>query len=160
MSTRNYLFTGLLLLLAACNYSSHDQIVTYDTIPAADTGIPRISEPNLIYAGLLPCADCGGIETILTFIPDSMTYRMTETYLNTGAGDKVFESNGTYAVNRGTVQDTGAWVYLLNPGDQDKSRAFKQERDSAIRMLDRNWNEINSTLNYFLVRMNDSTLVK
>src|SRR6187402_2496419 len=133
MSSRIHLFTGLFLTMAACNYRSHDQIVTYDTIPAADTGIPRISEPNLTYAGKLPCLDCGGIETVLTFIPDSMTYRMKETYLNTGAGDKVLESNGTYAVNRGTVQDTGASVYLLNPGDHDKSRAFKQERDSAIR---------------------------
>jgi copper homeostasis protein (lipoprotein) len=157
MTLRNYVIAALLLALWSCNYSNPDQIVTYDTIPSTDAGTTRISEPNLVFSGKLPCADCGGIETVLTFIPDSMTYRMKETYLNTGEGDKVFESNGTYAVNRGTVQDSGAGVYLLNPGDAEKSRAFKQETDSAIRMLDRNLNEFQSALNYYLVRVADTT---
>src|SRR4051794_38368415 len=98
MSLRNYAIAVLLFSFASCNYRNPDQIVTYDTIPSVETGIIKLSEPILIYSGKLPCADCAGIETVLTFIPDSMTYRMKETYLNTGEGDKVFESNGTYAV--------------------------------------------------------------
>jgi uncharacterized lipoprotein NlpE involved in copper resistance len=91
-----------------------------------------------------------------------MLYRLKEVYLNTGEGDKVFESTGTYAINRGTTQDTMAMVYQLNPGENDKIRAFKSVNDSALLVLDRNLDEIKSALNYYLVRVQiiapDSTI--
>jgi len=35
---------------------------------------------NGTYEGILPCADCPGLETIITFNPDG-TYHMEETYI-------------------------------------------------------------------------------
>jgi copper homeostasis protein (lipoprotein) len=161
MTVWKYLAACTLLTVVACNYRNPDQIVVYDTIPGP-VEIPNgnISSPEMKYSGKLPCADCGGIETVLTFIPDSMIYRMSETYLNTGDGDKTFESTGTYAMNRGTVQDSGAIVFQLNPGDSEKTRAFKEVGDNSILMLDRNFNEINSSLNYYLVKVVDSLAVQ
>lgn len=142
-------FTG-----ASCNYQNPDQYVVYDTLAVhTNSQIVRPSQPTMKFSGQLPCADCAGIYTELTLIPDSMTYRMKETYLNTGQGDQTFFSTGTYAINRGTTQDTGATVYQLNPGDQENGRAYKNINDSAIQALDRNLDEINSSLNYFLVKV-------
>jgi len=45
------------------------------------------------YKGTLPCADCEGIETEITFNADE-TYKMTMKYK--GKGDKVFEEIGDY----------------------------------------------------------------
>lgn len=157
MSVRNLFLAAWLLAGTGCNYRNPDQHIIYDTIPSAETSQVKLSVPDLVYSGKIPCADCGGILTTLRLIPDSMTYRMKEIYLNTGEGDKVFESAGVYAVNKGTIQDTAATVYLLNPGDAEKSRAYKLENDSSIRVLDRNLNEINSTLNYSLLKIADST---
>lgn len=163
MTYWKYLVTASLLGLSSCNFRNPDQIVVYDTIPAPENVIPSVSSnPEMTFSGKLPCADCAGIMTELTLVPDSMLYRLKEVYLNTGEGDKVFESTGTYAINRGTTQDTLAMVYQLNPGENDKIRAFKSVNDSALLVLDRNFDEINSALNYYLVRVQiiapDSTI--
>jgi len=159
MTVWKYLAVGTLLTVTACNYRNPDQIVVYDTIPGpAEMITGKLSSPLIKFAGKLPCADCAGIETELIFVPDSMIYRMRETYLNTGDGDKTFESTGTYALNRGTVQDSGATVFQLNPGDSERMRAFKEVGDDSILMLDRNLNEINSSLNYYLVKVSADTL--
>ena len=131
--------------------------MTYDTIPSTEEiTMNKIIQPQMTFTGTLPCADCGGIKTELTFIPDSMIYRMRETYLNTGMGNKLYETTGTYAINVGTTEDSGASVYQLNPGDTERVRVFRTEADTIIVMLDRHLNEIKSTLNYRLVRERDS----
>ncbi len=45
------------------------------------------------YSGILPCADCTGIETLLALNPDN-TYRLRSTHL--GRDAKVFEETGTF----------------------------------------------------------------
>lgn len=157
MKAGHYLALALLLTSASCNFRSQDPIVTYDTIPSTEEiTLNKIIQPHMTFYGTLPCADCGGIKTELTFIPDSMIYRMRETYLNTGMGDKQYESTGPYAINVGTAEDSGASVYQLNPGDTERIRSFRTENDTIIVMLDRHLHEIKSTLSYKLVRVRDS----
>ena len=50
---------------------------------------------NGTYKGVLPCADCEGIETELELNLDK-TYKLKETYLGKGDG-KAFESKGSFA---------------------------------------------------------------
>lgn len=149
-----------LISAVSCNFKNTEPVIVYDTIPAPTESLETfVSQPPMLFAGRLPCADCAGINTELYFYPDSMTFRIRETYINTGEGDKLFESTGTYAVNTGTTQDSGAKVYRLHPGDNEKARAFKVINDSALLMLDRNLDEIQSSLNYYLVRVPDSLLM-
>jgi len=49
---------------------------------------------NGTYKGVLPCADCEGIETELELNADK-TYELKETYLGKGDG-KAFESKGSF----------------------------------------------------------------
>ena len=56
------------------------------------------------YAGVLPCADCEGIEIDLT-INENNTYILRTRYL--GKGDKVFEHQGTF-----TWGKNGSVIYL------------------------------------------------
>jgi heat shock protein HslJ len=46
------------------------------------------------YKGVLPCADCEGLETVLC-INENNTYKLQTRYL--GKGDKVFEQKGTFS---------------------------------------------------------------
>jgi heat shock protein HslJ len=49
------------------------------------------------YKGVLPCADCEGIETSLN-LNENATYTLRTTYL--GKGNKIFEQKGTYSWNK------------------------------------------------------------
>ncbi len=49
------------------------------------------------YKGILPCADCEGIETTIT-INENLTYSMTTKYI--GKGEKVFQKKGTFLWNK------------------------------------------------------------
>lgn len=49
------------------------------------------------YKGVLPCADCEGIETSLC-LNENATYTLRTTYL--GKGNKIFEQKGTYSWNK------------------------------------------------------------
>jgi len=48
------------------------------------------------YEGILPCADCPGLQTLITFNSDS-TFYMEETYLE--RSDKPIITNGTWALD-------------------------------------------------------------
>ncbi|WP_089604399.1 copper resistance protein NlpE [Acinetobacter piscicola] len=98
------------LLLTACAKPTHnaaeDIQTTAQTQAAADheAATPTVdSEHNAQtsldwageYLGLLPCADCSGIETKLELKQDD-TYELTEKYQDKGDG-KEFKSQGTFS---------------------------------------------------------------
>ncbi|GHB72527.1 hypothetical protein GCM10007390_28240 [Persicitalea jodogahamensis] len=49
------------------------------------------------YKGMLPCADCAGVETVITLNEDG-TYAKKTTYLGKG-GKNTFEEKGKYSWN-------------------------------------------------------------
>ncbi|MBC6490547.1 copper resistance protein NlpE N-terminal domain-containing protein [Flavihumibacter stibioxidans] len=49
------------------------------------------------YSGILPCADCDGIETLVQLNPDK-TYTLKRKYL--GKSDKVYSGSGTFSWNK------------------------------------------------------------
>jgi len=94
------------LLAAGCNQKSP----TPDS-PAASTPAPAAAPKAATgdnsmtsvdwagsYSGVVPCADCEGIETTLTLNSDR-TYVMRTKYL--GRDDKVFEQKGTFTWDEG-----------------------------------------------------------
>ncbi|WP_165697994.1 copper resistance protein NlpE [Flavobacterium nackdongense] len=57
------------------------------------------------YKGVIPCADCEGIETELILNPD-LSYVMKTKYMGKGDG-KIFEENGSFVWD-----SSGGWISL------------------------------------------------
>lgn len=91
---------------------------------------------NGTYKGVLPCADCEGIETELELNADK-TYELKETYLGKGDG-KAFESKGSFQfdANKTSV------IELDKTGDNRKY--FVAE--GYLKALDMEGNEITGDL--------------
>lgn len=91
----------IICLFAACsekNTSSQETVETEEITPAntlheADNSMTSL-DWNGTYSGIVPCADCTGIETTLTLNRD-MTYTIVTNYL--GRNDALEETfNGTF----------------------------------------------------------------
>lgn len=94
------------------------------------------------YKGVLPCADCEGIETVVTLNEDG-TYQVTSTYLGKGE-DNVFEESGNY-----TWKDNGSDIVLE---DEDGENTMYFVAENKIIRLDMEGNRIEGALadNYVL----------
>ena len=81
---KNLLLLALPLLLAACQTPSAPATDSTDTSTVVDshTAENALDWPGR-YAGLLPCADCEGIQTQLTLNADK-TYVLEEHYVKNG----------------------------------------------------------------------------
>lgn len=91
------------------------------------------------YQGVLPCADCGGLDTTL-FLEKDGTFILQETYRDTKDGDKTFASYGLWA----RTADR-----LVLTGGSGEKRYFRPAGNN-LQMLDRNGVPIASKLNYVL----------
>ena len=97
-----------------------------------------------LYAGIVPCADCPGIDTSIAFTPEG-TYSMSETYQEEGGGS--FVTKGTW-----TVREDGKTV-LLDPEDkEERDRWYEVVSATELRALDRDGKAIDSKLDYSLRR--------
>lgn len=92
------------------------------------------------YQGVLPCADCSGLETSL-FLEEDGTFILQETYLGTKDGDRTFASYGTWARTADKL--------VLTESNGDK-RYFRPQGKN-LQMLDQSGLPIESKLNYVLV---------
>lgn len=91
---------------------------------------------NGTYKGVLPCADCEGIETELELKADK-TYELKETYLGKGDG-KAFESKGSFQFDANNT----SVIKLDKTGDNRKY--FVAE--GYLKALDMEGNEITGDL--------------
>lgn len=109
------------------------------------------------YRGLLPAADCAGIDYILT-LNDSIAgadtlfaLRMVYIEGDNNGGDITFDSRGR---QQQFELDTKRG-YRLMPDDGDVATYLVIENDSTLRMADSTLNCIDSPFNYKLVRINE-----
>jgi uncharacterized lipoprotein NlpE involved in copper resistance len=97
-----------------------------------------------LYAGMLPCADCAGIDTSIAFTPEG-GYSMSETYQD--ADQSSFVTKGTW-----TVREDGKTL-LLDPEDkEERDRWYEIVSMSELRALDMEGKAIDSTLDHSLRR--------
>ncbi len=109
------------------------------------------------YTGTLPCADCPGIVVELTLVTNAQTgdpvqYRERRTYLEADEnGDATIVETGTWEIHRTDEPFSERIEYHLRP---DKSDVVFRYRlvNNALRLLDHAGNDIESILNYTLVR--------
>ena len=97
-----------------------------------------------LYAGILPCADCPGIDTSIAFTPEG-GYSMSETYQGEGGGS--FVTKGTW-----TLREDGKTL-LLDPEDkEERDRWYEIVSASELRALTPDGKPIESNLDYSLRR--------
>ncbi len=102
------------------------------------------------FKGTLPCADCPGIVTEITFINDNLLYHETDTYMERNVTNQL---TGSYTTDRGYKEDDDATVYVLDDDKRGHERRFLKLNDSTILMLDGKVEIIHTTLNYQLYRV-------
>ncbi len=99
------------------------------------------------FEGVLPCADCAGLDTKLSLVESKPgagagTYIMSEDYI--GKSSKPFESSGTWNTVEGTSRDPLATVYVLDPDMPRKTSYYALRGDGSLQLLDRERNEIDA----------------
>jgi copper homeostasis protein (lipoprotein) len=123
---------GMLCALPGCNNRSDE--------PTLKTGQETALQPmQQSWRGVLPCADCEGIETSL-FLAKDGTWVMNERYQGVEREPSSFASYGTWA------RTAEKLVLTDNKGEKSYYRA----KGDKLEMLDREGNPITSSLNYTL----------
>jgi uncharacterized lipoprotein NlpE involved in copper resistance len=111
---------------------------------SSNAGPPR-------YTGELPCADCAGIATTLTLFPGD-SFLIAETYKGTKEGDRNYTSRGVWSSMADAVDPSAGRIVYLSP-NQGMPRRFRQLGDSALRQLDKDGKEFESSANITLSRV-------
>lgn len=91
-------------LFISCQKQTNSDVSTQDSIAKADS-IENVAAHNAknsldyigTYKGILPCADCEGLETTIC-INENNTYNLKTHYQ--GKGEKIFEQKGTFSWNK------------------------------------------------------------
>lgn len=132
-----------LSLISGCNSSITNSLSSPEQSPSA---AKQKSEGP--FTGKLPCADCPGIETSITFYFDTETgkglkYSMIETYIDQTSP---LSSQGEFVVTK----DGDKTLYHLDPDNADLSRYFAKIDNNTIEQLDKNGKKLTGTSNHLL----------
>jgi copper homeostasis protein (lipoprotein) len=126
---------------------------TYDFLKPAE-GIQ--SGTWLTYEGTLPCADCSEIKMSLQILIDynnpTPPFIIKQAYFGAKDEDRAITDHGVYGTLKTTFRNSDATAYELNPGNETKHMVFLRVHDDTLKMLDKELREIDSKLNYLLIR--------
>lgn len=132
-------------LLAACTPSSNPPPVAAPaTAPATAPAAPATAGIEGRYSGMLPCADCEGLDTTLVLTADN-NYKLTQLYHD--KDNSSFISDGSFS-----LESEGNIVHL-HPANKDEYDGYYAVLSpTQLRMLDREGKAIESELNYTLTK--------
>ncbi len=100
-----------------------------------------------VYTGVIPCADCSGIEATLLVNQDG-SYVEQLVYLGTKEGDRAFREAGKWEAE-------GKKLHLAN--SKDEKTYFAQAEDGqSVTLLDLDGNPIETQMNYTLEQVKPS----
>lgn len=142
----NIIFSAILIAFVIQDHKEREsEALTSETNQLAPT----------TYRGLLPAADCAGIDYMLT-LNDSIAgadtlfaLRMVYIEGDNNGGDITFDSRGRQQLIKvGTKRG-----YRLMPNDGDVATYIAIENDSTLRIVDSTLNRIDSPFSYDLVRV-------
>lgn len=121
-----------LFALIGCNNRSDVDVIQ-------PTQVAELKPMQQSWRGILPCADCEGIETSL-FLEKDGTWVMNERYQGVREEPSSFASYGTWARTADKLVLT----------DSQGEKSWYRAKGEALEMLDREGNPIESQLNYTL----------
>lgn len=100
------------------------------------------------YTGKLPCADCEGIDAVLTMYTDE-TYKMSNTYVGRDVAPYIEE--GTVTTLRGDGTDPNATVYQLKVNQGGSVQNYLVSGDE-LKQLDQDLKLIDAPFNTSLMK--------
>lgn len=137
-----FVFSGIMAVLLSCQ-SKTAKNVSVDNEPAQ-------CEHTQVYKGLLPAADCSGIEYTLGIDTLNDSYHLTTVYIDAeGTGKNLsFTSEGKRSmIHRGEGEDARVFYKLTPCGKDTASVYFMVVNDSTLRLVNTNLQEpTNKTL--------------
>ncbi|MEZ0131132.1 copper resistance protein NlpE [Flavobacterium sp. LBUM151] len=146
-------------IIISCNSRKNEKLLE---TPLKDTETSIIEDTKSltevsVYEGVLPCADCSGIETVLKIYAgdgtmESHKFELIQTYKGKGEG-KTFKQTGNFNYERGLDNDPNGTIYVLN-WDQPESKqifygCFSTDLNT-LHLLNNKRKTIKSDLNYVL----------
>jgi copper homeostasis protein (lipoprotein) len=127
-----------LFALIGCNNRSEVDVIQ-------PTQVAELKPMQQSWRGILPCADCEGIETSL-FLEKDGTWVMNERYQGVREEPSSFASYGTWARTADKLVLT----------DSQGEKSYYRAKGGALEMLDREGNPIESQFNYTLAPVKSS----
>jgi len=127
-----------------------------DSKPSQNSPAPtptQVAGRVVVYKGTSPCADCPGIDLELTLQSkdehtDMGTFKMKQTYL--GSNVKPYETSGNWTVDRGSMSDPDATVYVFTPDTDGTVENYLKVDDKTLRFLTQEKEELPPPYNYTL----------
>jgi copper homeostasis protein (lipoprotein) len=141
----------VLLLLAACQPQPEQGAPA--TAGGGEQAVPAGAEDTeRTWAGLLPCADCQGIDTRLVLRTEDgkRNYLLTETYLG-GSGKTSFNRAGTWTELQYKAGGEPQVTYVLDPDKAAEHYALQP--DGALELLGTDGKQPQDALAYRLQRL-------
>lgn len=134
---KNYLLLSILIIFTAISCESKkDETVKSQPSEVVDEHNAKNSLDYLgVYKGVLPCADCEGIETLIVLNEDE-TYEITRKYL--GKDENVFSDMGSYV-----WQEDGN---TLEFEDTNSNTSYYFVSENKLIALDEDKNKISGAL--------------
>ena len=128
------------IALSACNTGKRSSNAQTNEMEAAD---PAHNSRNSldwqgVYRGVLPCADCEGIQEEIR-LNDDMTYELVRNYL--GKGDNRYSDKGRFEWD-----DAGARIKLISADSSDNTNRWFKVGENQLIVLDTEGNPIESGL--------------
>lgn len=149
-SLLSFIFWGCAQQMESDKKDTTENKVEVSSQPMADNSMNSLDWDG-VYTGVLPCADCEGIETTISLAKD-LTYNIKTKYL--GKSEEVFEKSGSFSWN-----ETGSLITLAGfAKGEGPSKYFVGE--NWIAQLDLEGNRITGALEdkYVLKKVKEVTL--
>jgi uncharacterized lipoprotein NlpE involved in copper resistance len=133
-----YLFLAAIFAFAACNHSKKNssktraQQSTVSQQPTIRQGHRSNSKISGEYMGTLPCADCPGIQTTLTFEPN---HKVKKTALYMGSNNLAKTAKGNYIMKNDSL-------IVVNLKNNKKKEFYKIKSDTSIVRLNSDQKEV------------------
>jgi NlpE-like protein len=157
MNFRQKFLTGM-MVASLCLVTASFSIATanaQDTTPQQKAPANPHGKLLAAYRGVLPCADCPGIDTtVKLFGADSNAtsgfYFIHHAYQERKSS---YNETGSWTLEKGTPDDASASVYVLKPKTGSGITNFLQVGNDEIKQLDNDRKPFGGTTNFSLKRV-------
>ena len=129
-------------------------VAAHAQVPAPQQETTATSHGKLLaaYHGVLPCADCPGIDTTIKLFGDDAqathgVYMTRNVYQERNTS---YTDTGTWTLEKGTPDDASAGVYVLKPKKGNGVTNYLRVGDDEIKQLDNNRKPFGGTVNFSL----------
>lgn len=147
---KGLLITGIVIILAAVAFyiSSIQKPQSNEVTDTSEVTKNETPKEDKTYTGVLPCADCSGIDITLVIKPDN-TYSLQSVYQGKNDDDP-FEITGTWNIESGIPSDENATYYVLAE-ESGNAEYYLIKDEKTLVQLDQEKNLIDSPFDTILI---------